>query len=1124
MAISKVPPSGMDLRCPRCLHRFHLSPDGGPDNFQDDLGGLDDDPFADVIAETKKPSSGADDPLDLLADFANELDQIQPSGPAESDGTTYQVRRQSGKIFGPFDAATILKMLEQGQLTGKEDLSPGDDFWSPMVDWPEFRDAVSKMGITATTPGREDTGGISPRRARPQQENLDEFLFEENNAEPAPAPEPPKRSRRAAASSFVSAQPTSSASSAPSAPISFENHIEPARSFTPAPASEPMEMEMEIGDSDEPVRPTRATRGRVRSALKQEIMEQENTSKKKIDTKLLALAGGLVLVLLVLLFYVLFFSKPKAKQYKIVDISFKKPFSQDTYIEYNSKLVPNANRMYQQDPNNPSAKRIKAIALAMKYENHPSPALRGQVKKAMDEASVKPKNQEKKKGPPSTKELMFEAMKALFNKNGPGVMNWSRQLQQREPQNLEALYLKAKGQELQGQIPQAIQTYDKVIGRMGQHARALFAKGKCYLKQKKWSQAFKAFHEVTLVTNDHLPAFIELFRLEKKVPANKARYKLLWKAAAKAFDRSRAPKMGSNFYSLYAQRIQKQGQYDEALTLLQKAVKMSPTRKLTKLLPRYRFLTRKYNKTIAALKQKVQRNPKDFHSGIYLVRSLYRIQNIQDAEIWARQLSEKNKKLCAIWNLRGIVATSRGQYHDAIKLHDKCVFLNNEESKIARVHQAYAAWRLKKPKATEKLLKLLKLGKYKTKATPPPAPKKGKKGKKGKKAKKIKKKKRKIKKLSPEAAFEFELAQLRLFYTMDQTKGLVQRTQKLLKQYPNDELLHRFLGKLYLENNTLTKSQYHFQKAIKIWPKQPSAIFGLAEVHQQQSELNKAGFYFEKYIKQRPQDPMGYYRSGKLAFILKKYALAKQRIEKALELKEAIADAHYYKAQLLARDKSTPKKEIRRAYEEAIRLSPGTRTYLYALARFFYKNRQNREAMDIYKRMLKAKGQTKQQKAEVYFDRGKLYYEIQYWRPAMKDFKKAIRMDKKRQDIAYWIADIYKENRKFGKGIRWFKRALKHIQEPKKRSEIFGKLGEIYRQQRGKSTLAIRSYKKALGLNPKAYIYHRELGYLYKDQKSWLFCAREFKRFLKKAPKTDTDRREVFNDRRACLRESGAPY
>ena len=37
--------------------------------------------------------------------------------------TRYHVRRRSGKVFGPFEPGVIVKMLEDGQLLGNEEVS-----------------------------------------------------------------------------------------------------------------------------------------------------------------------------------------------------------------------------------------------------------------------------------------------------------------------------------------------------------------------------------------------------------------------------------------------------------------------------------------------------------------------------------------------------------------------------------------------------------------------------------------------------------------------------------------------------------------------------------------------------------------------------------------------------------------------------------------------------------------------------------------------------------------------------------------------------------------------------------------------------------------------------------------
>ena len=59
-------------------------------------------------------------------------------GPAATKQAQYQVRRRSGRVFGPFLEGAILKMLKEQTLAGDEDVSLDGNTWTPLKDLPAF--------------------------------------------------------------------------------------------------------------------------------------------------------------------------------------------------------------------------------------------------------------------------------------------------------------------------------------------------------------------------------------------------------------------------------------------------------------------------------------------------------------------------------------------------------------------------------------------------------------------------------------------------------------------------------------------------------------------------------------------------------------------------------------------------------------------------------------------------------------------------------------------------------------------------------------------------------------------------------------------------------------------------
>ncbi len=136
---------------------------GGGDLEFDPTGGAPPPPTA---ARPSAPSRPAVD--DLEADLSAPLPQSAgPSGPSDGlemlsfiDKTAHEagakpdemlsvrrfhVKRRSGKVFGPFEEAVIVKMLEDGQLLGNEEVSIDSDSWHAIGVEPAFQAVIARL-------------------------------------------------------------------------------------------------------------------------------------------------------------------------------------------------------------------------------------------------------------------------------------------------------------------------------------------------------------------------------------------------------------------------------------------------------------------------------------------------------------------------------------------------------------------------------------------------------------------------------------------------------------------------------------------------------------------------------------------------------------------------------------------------------------------------------------------------------------------------------------------------------------------------------------------------------------------------------------------------------------------
>ncbi|HZW91142.1 MAG TPA: tetratricopeptide repeat protein, partial [Myxococcaceae bacterium] len=130
----------------------------------------------DLEADLSKPLPGparpAEDGLEVLGFLDEAAKEIKPrSGRV----TRYHVRRRSGKVFGPFEPGVIVKMLEDGQLLGSEEVSTDGDGWTGMAAVPTFAQAMQRL-VSAPTPTQSAPARVAPAApAPPPKLDLDQL-------------------------------------------------------------------------------------------------------------------------------------------------------------------------------------------------------------------------------------------------------------------------------------------------------------------------------------------------------------------------------------------------------------------------------------------------------------------------------------------------------------------------------------------------------------------------------------------------------------------------------------------------------------------------------------------------------------------------------------------------------------------------------------------------------------------------------------------------------------------------------------------------------------------------------------------------------------------------------------
>ncbi|MFZ5470790.1 MAG: tetratricopeptide repeat protein [Myxococcota bacterium] len=117
------------------------------------------------------------DGLEML-DFIDSAAKENKTATAKPKGPRYQVRRRTGKVFGPFDEGVVVKMLEDGQLLGNEDVSTDGEKWEPIGALPAFQATIERLmetpshAPTSQVPAQGGSQSSSPAQSQASMERL----------------------------------------------------------------------------------------------------------------------------------------------------------------------------------------------------------------------------------------------------------------------------------------------------------------------------------------------------------------------------------------------------------------------------------------------------------------------------------------------------------------------------------------------------------------------------------------------------------------------------------------------------------------------------------------------------------------------------------------------------------------------------------------------------------------------------------------------------------------------------------------------------------------------------------------------------------------------------------------
>lgn len=121
------------------------SPRKPADDLEADLGA--------PLPPTSSKPAGPTDGLEMLS-FIDDTAKDAGAPATAAAVRRFHIKRRSGKVFGPFEEPVIVKMLEEAQLLGNEEVSLDAENWQPIGSEPAFQAVIARL---MEAPGRSST-------------------------------------------------------------------------------------------------------------------------------------------------------------------------------------------------------------------------------------------------------------------------------------------------------------------------------------------------------------------------------------------------------------------------------------------------------------------------------------------------------------------------------------------------------------------------------------------------------------------------------------------------------------------------------------------------------------------------------------------------------------------------------------------------------------------------------------------------------------------------------------------------------------------------------------------------------------------------------------------------------
>src|SRR5216683_1755103 len=605
-------------------------------------------------------------------------------------------------------------------------------------------------------------------------------------------------------------------------------------------------------------------------------------------------------------------------------------------------------------------------------------------------------------------------------------------------------------------VDRAAQVLDQALKRQSAPSpKLLIARGIAAKAQGAPANAAGFFEKALAVQPEHGRALVELadVKLLQNDPQQAAQLldKALAEGARKTLDASEEARAAM----LRGRLLVSQHHAKDAEVAFERAVQLDPnSAEVHAVYGSFRLQRREYDKAQKQLEAALVLDPANPRVLADLARAYLGTNRLLEADKRIQEALAKAPSDPMVLYAQGKVAEAIGKQEDAYKAYDKALQKKPDLAEALLAQGSIWFSRGDKQKARDKLEAVLK--------TPARTPR------------------------QEEAAGDLAL---------DLGDGRTGKEcyERALKLDPEDPQAHSGLGRAFAAVGDLPAARAELEAALRQVDTDPLLHYEYGSLLRRIGDSQGALSAVQRAVQLDPKDYRFRSRLGALLVERREYEKAEAELRQARLGNDRYGETWFNLARALAGQGKLG--EAIDTMRRAVELEPANADYLYFQGLVFEQGQQVQDAVESFQKSIAKSPRN----ADAYEHLGQNLNVQNRFVEAVTAFKKAAEIDPSRARLWTQIGDSQQQARDLDAAIASYQKSL--AQDPNQPG-VWSKLGIAYKDRgcAGCKSRAIEALKRAEIVDPKDWVAHHELGYLYKDDGRRAEAIAQFRKYLNLRP------------------------